>query len=183
VCASAKGGKGVVLLAIVVFAVLMGGYYLIEYKFLLDGELLKKYLAVIASSTAWVLDLFGYECIVRERWIFSLSHAAALEIVHGCDALEPTMAFLAAVLASPVAFRRKIPGLLVGIPALLLINIGRIVTLFLIKAHKPDLLDVMHYDVWQAMFIVLAILAWAIWVQWATRVRAVQGDDSVQGTG
>jgi hypothetical protein len=36
----------------------------------------------------------------------------------------------------------------------------------------------MHYDLWQAAFIVLAIVAWAIWVQWATREKAVQRDVS-----
>jgi len=177
---AAKGGKRVVLKAIVSFALIMGAYYLIEYLYLLEGRFLQGYLSLIASTSARVLNAFGYDCTSQARWISSRSPRVMLEIVHGCDAMEPTVAYLAALLASPVMIRRKIPGILLGVPALLIINIGRIVTLFLVRAHKPEALDLMHYDVWQAAFIALAIVFWAIWVQWATRVRVEPGDVSEQ---
>ncbi len=45
------------------------------------------------------------------------------------------------------------------------------VSLFFVGVYVPTVLDFMHFDFWQAAFIVLAICFWAIWVQWATRPR------------
>ena len=87
----------------------------------------------------------------------------------GCDAIEPIVLFAAAVLASPVSFRTKIPGILIGWILLLVINLLRLVTLFIVAISFPTLYDVLHEHIWQAVFVVLAIVFWAIWVQWATR--------------
>ena len=96
----------------------------------------------------------------------------SVTIGRGCDALEPIAAFFAAVLASPLGLRVKLPGILVGTACLWLINLIRIVSLVLIGVHAPRAFDLAHGQVWQAAFIVLAIVFWAIWVQWATRSRA-----------
>jgi len=101
------------------------------------------------------------------------SEEFSMEIVRGCDAIEPTAAFVAAVLASPVPFAAKIPGVLVGSAALGLVNLVRLVRLFFIGVYFPRALGFMHFDVWQAAFIVVAICFWAVWVQWATRVPPV----------
>ena len=156
-----------VLRAVVIFGVLMGGYYLLEYRFMLKGDLLEPYLSFIASASARLLSLLGHETTSQGRWLASTMFS--VQIIHGCDALEPTAAYLSAVLASPVAFRSKVPGIVIGLICLLTLNLVRIVSLFLIWAHFPKVMDAMHYEIWQAVFIVLAIVFWAIWVQWATR--------------
>jgi len=165
-----------VIWPIAIFAVLMGGYYAAEYMFLIGGNPLKGYLVWIASTTAKILTFLGHEAASKGAWV-GTAHFKA-EIVHGCDALEPTAAFAAAVVASPVAFGRKIPGLIVGIIGLLLVNLIRIVTLFFIGEYFPGALDIMHYDIWQAAFIVLAIVFWAIWVQLATREGPTRPHDT-----
>jgi exosortase/archaeosortase family protein len=81
---------------------------------------------------------------------------------------------VAAVIASPVRFARKIPGLAIGVPSLLAINLLRVVSLFYIGVHHKEIFERVHYEIWQAVFIVLAVVFWAIWVQWATRRRTGQ---------
>ena len=94
-----------------------------------------------------------------------------MEIVRGCDAIEPVAVFSAAVLASPVLMSRKLSGSLVGAVVLQLINFFRLVTLFFIGAYSRTIFDVLHESVWQAAFVLLALVFWAIWVQWATRAQ------------
>ena len=69
----------------------------------------------------------------------------------------------------PSAFRRKLPGLFIGTLVLLAVNLVRIVSLFLTGVYYPKAFDAMHADVWQILFILLAIVFWALWVQWASR--------------
>lgn len=115
------------------------------------------------------MNVLGQETSVTGSAVTSPDFA--MRIVRGCDAIEPVAAFAAAVLASPVSLWFKAWGILVGVLALQVINLIRIVSLFFVGVYFPRALDVVHIDVWQAVFVVLAICFWAIWVQWATRPR------------
>ncbi len=155
------------LRAVIVFVVLIGLFYGFVRTPTSEGEQFRPYLELIAATTAGVLDLLGYEITVNDTMVSSSQFS--MQIVQGCDAIEPIALFAAAVVASPVSLWAKIPGLLVGWVSLLLINLLRLVSLFIIGISFPALFDVMHEHIWQAVFIVLAIVFWAIWVQWATR--------------
>ena len=163
--------KRPVLRAVVIFCILMGLFYGFVHTPRTEGDIFQPYLGLIATVTGAILDLFGYEINVADTSISS--PVFSMEIVRGCDAIEPVAAFVAAVLASPVSLGTKLPGILVGALVLLVINIVRLVSLFFIGAYWPKALEVAHEDLWQAAFIVLAIVLWAIWVQWATRGRSV----------
>ena len=158
-----------VLCAVVIFAVLMGAFYGFIHSPYVGSDPFQPYLALIARSTGGVLQVLGQDITVEGTSVSS--PVFSMDIVRGCDAIEPTAAFVAAVVASPVVFWAKIPGILIGSAALLVINLIRIVSLYFVGVHFPKALDIMHLDVWQAAFVVLAICFWAIWVQWATRKR------------
>ena len=79
--------------------------------------------------------------------------------------------FVAAVLASPVVFWRKLPAVVVGVLLLLVLNIVRIVTLYLTGIYLKSVFDIMHLDVWQAMFIGMALMLWAVWARYLAHPR------------
>ncbi len=163
-----EGDRGAVIRAILIFGGLMGLFYGLDYYFELESNKnFHVYLNKIASVTGQILGFFGTDVNVEGNVIWQGEFR--VRVARGCDALEPSAAFIAAVLASPVAMRLKIPGVLVGTISILLLNLVRVVSLFLVGIHFRSIFDMMHYDVWQAAFIVLAILFWAVWVQWATR--------------
>ena len=158
-----------VVRAAVVFAVLMGLFYGFIHSPFVGPEAFEPYLELIASVSAGLLGILGQPTSVADTSINSPDFS--MRIVRGCDGIEPTAAFVAAVLASPVSLWAKLPGILIGTMALVVINVVRLVSLFFIGVYVPTVLDFMHFDFWQGAFIVLAICFWAIWVQWATRPR------------
>ena len=83
--------------------------------------------------------------------------------------MEPAALFISAVLASPVSWGSRLLAAVVGTALLLTINLIRIISLFLCAVHWRSAFDVMHLDVWQALFIFLAIFLWAIWAAWAVK--------------
>lgn len=97
----------------------------------------------------------------------------SIGINYGCDASEPLALFVAAVLAFPAPFRRKIPGILLGAVILAALNLARIVSLFLAGVYFPNAFEWLHVEAWPAIFIMLAIVLWAIWIQWAMKPRPV----------
>lgn len=153
--------------AIVVFVVLMGLFYGFVHTPANETTAFRSYLALIARVVGGILSLFGYQSSVTDTVIHTPQFS--LEIVRGCDAIEPAATYIAAVLASPVGVWPRLPGILIGTAAIMLVNLVRIVSLYFVGVYYPSAFIMIHEGVWQAAFVVLAIVFWAVWVQWATR--------------
>lgn len=126
------------------------------------------YLRWNASASAGLLSVVEQNVSASGK---TIRGRTSLTIERGCDAIEPSALFIAGVLAFPAALFRKVPGLLVGTICLMLLNLVRIVSLFYIRLYAPSWFDFMHVQVWQAVFIFLAILFWILWAVWAIRER------------
>ena len=87
----------------------------------------------------------------------------------GCDAVETTALFICAALAFPTSFLRKVVGIIAGAFVLAMLNLVRVVSLFLIGVHLPSIVDVMHIEVWQGLFIIFAVILWVVWLLWISR--------------
>lgn len=118
-----------------------------------------------AGAGAMALRMLGQDARAIDHTIVSPRGAVAIH--RGCDAAEPIALFIAAVLAFPAKWRERIMGVTLGVAALMALNLLRIVSLCLISTHLPRIFDLMHVDVWQAVFIFIAL---ALWSMWALRV-------------
>ncbi len=167
----AQGGilrKRPVLSFVVLFGVLMGLFYLATLKIeVLDKTVLPAYMRLNAKVSAGILNVFGEGATARGTSVSSSRYS--VDIAHGCDAVEPSALFVAAVLAFPAAVRFKLTGTVIGVAVLAGINLVRIVTLFYTGIHFPRWFETMHVDVWQPVFILLALTFWVAWAWWATR--------------
>lgn len=88
------------------------------------------------------------------------------EVGSGCSGLQALILAWAAILAFPVAPRARLAGFFALTPAILLVNIGRIVGLWLAGAHRPDLFDLGHVYVGQ---VVIILITAGLWWTWARR--------------
>lgn len=164
--------KRPVLGFVLLFAVLMAVFYSITFIPYVSNDLLPAYTRLNARMSVGVLNLFGEGATAKGTAVSSTRFS--VDIRHGCDAVAPSALFIAAVLAFPGSLRSKIPGILVGTLVLAVINIIRIVTLFYTGIFFPRAFEAMHVDVWQPIFILLALIFWVIWAWWATRPKAAK---------
>ena len=95
------------------------------------------------------------------------SEGFSFVIKQGCDATEPVWLLTAAVISFPAPLRRKIIGILAGTLLLLGINLLRVVGLFFVGRDHPGLYDTLHLTVFPAVFVILAMIIWVGWVEWA----------------
>ena len=165
-----------------IFAVLMGLYYLATTTAAVsdpDHGFFEWYLQVNAKASTGVVHLFGYEDMHRKgKSLVTIPPRGSITVARGCDAVEPSALFVSAVLASPVPFLSRLTAAVAGTVLLMLLNLFRIITLFLCAVHWKKAFDIMHLDVWQTLFIVLAILLWAIWAAWATKKKRPRQADA-----
>ena len=95
------------------------------------------------------------------------SSAYSITVAIGCDAIQPAAVYLAGVLSFPVPAKKKLVGALVGGLILQAVNLVRITSLFALGLYHPDLFELAHVEIWQGLFIVLALVLWSLWVRWA----------------
>jgi exosortase H (IPTLxxWG-CTERM-specific) len=146
-------------------------FYLCWTTSFFQVSIFEPYLILNAHAAAGILAVLGQETGATGTTLFS--NEFSMQVKRGCDAIEPSALFAAAVFAFPAALRRKAIGIAAGIGFLMVLNLVRIVTLYFFGVHAPDLFHVVHVDVWQALFIFLALLTWVLWARWAVRAEVL----------
>ncbi len=159
--------KRPVLRFVVLFGVFMGLYQLACMTAFVRETAFPAYLRLNAQASGAVIGLFEDSLTVSGQSIRSPRYSLVIE--RGCDAIEPSALFLAGVLAFPATFRLKVPGMLLGTVCLMVLNLVRIISLFYVGVFFKEAFHVIHVDVWQSLFIFLAILFWIIWAIRASR--------------
>jgi exosortase/archaeosortase family protein len=160
---------------LLVFVVLMAIYYAATITSAMKDRFFPWYLEANARASVAVLQTFDYPDVVQEGESV-VSPRGSISVARGCDAIEPSALFVSAVLASPVALGSRLLAAVFGTVLLLSINLVRIISLFLCAVHWKSAFNIMHLDVWQAVFIFLAILFWALWAAWAVKRQRRQNE-------
>ncbi len=162
---------------LLVFGLCMVLYYVSTLTPPVKDGFFPAYLRLNASVSGAILRGFGEDVTVRDQSMIS-AKGPAIEIERGCDAVEPSALFVSAVLASPVPVLSRLWAALAGTFVLMVLNLIRVVSLFLVRVYFPDAFETVHLDVWQALFIFLAIVFWAMWASRMSRRRVAQADAS-----
>ena len=93
----------------------------------------------------------------------------AVSILNGCNGVEATMFLIAAILAFPAAWPLRAWGLAIGFALVQLLNLLRIVTLFLLGRYHPQAFEFFHLAVWQTLIAAATIFFFLRWCENARR--------------
>lgn len=169
-------GKRRVLRFVVILAAATGVFNSLFYLWFSKGHLFASYLGLNAEFCAMALRVLGDDATVIGTSI--VASRFSLDISLGCDGIQSSAFFAFAVLASPLRVSRSGRALAVvlGTLVLLTMNLVRIITLFYTGVYFPSAFGMMHFEVWQAVFIFLPILLWIVWVRHEMRRGALRPD-------
>jgi exosortase/archaeosortase family protein len=93
----------------------------------------------------------------------------SFQIVLECTALSAVVLFACFVSFYRTQGRKKILGVAMGIPALYLGNLVRLVSIFAVTKHDPRLFEVIHVYMGQVFTVILVVLSCIVWLKWADR--------------
>ena len=122
---------------------------------------------LLAQSTGAFLSWFDPSVLVNSTTVTINGFTA--QVIPACTGLFTTAIFLAAVIAFPCPWRRKLSGLALGVFGLFAVNWIRIVSLLLIGGYWPSAFDVTHLLIWRSGVLVIAAF---LWLSWARRAVA-----------
>jgi archaeosortase B (VPXXXP-CTERM-specific) len=123
----------------------------------------------LAETASFFLRLLGNDTTVNG--VSVVSTRFTLDIIPACTGLFVLGAFLSAVIAFPARWRGKLAGLALGVGAICVTNIVRLITLFYVGAYWPRYFDYAHLVVWQTLVIAISVLLWLAWAARVGRVR------------
>jgi exosortase H (IPTLxxWG-CTERM-specific) len=129
--------------------------------------LVEPFTAAVARVSGAVLGLLGEDPTVRGCDI--TTPRFSVTIYNGCNGLITSLVFAAGVLAFPARWWMRGVGLLLGLMAIQVVNLVRILSLYYIGVFFPAAFDQAHVVVWQGLVIVFGVALWIAWARWATR--------------
>jgi exosortase H (IPTLxxWG-CTERM-specific) len=148
------------------FLLLLGGSFALLSLNPVNDRVVEPFTALLARASGAGLNLLGQH-VDLQGTIIRNEHFA-VNIRNGCNGIEAMLLFLAAVLAFPVSWRSRLLGLGVGSVAIQLVNLVRVMALFLTGVYLPKLFDASHTVIWQSLVILFAVLLFILWAsRWA----------------
>jgi exosortase H (IPTLxxWG-CTERM-specific) len=134
----------------------------------LASALPSSFVRVLCAHTAralgHVLNVIGFPVAVGGNIVSG--SGPVFQIVLECTALSTAVLFACFVSFYPTEARKKATGLAVGIPALYLGNLVRLVSTFVVTQHYPGLFELVHVYLGQVFTMLLLILACILWLKW-----------------
>jgi archaeosortase B (VPXXXP-CTERM-specific) len=154
--------------AIIKFCVIFLGLLIIltsTFPFLSDAfnPQLTWLMVVTADVTGFFLNLLGLSTRVSGR-IVSMPNFA-IEVVGECTGLYEMLIFLAAMIAYPAGWKKKLIGAGLGIPLLYVINVVRMIFITVVGNWSPQTFDFMHMYFWQVAMILIIVSVWVLWIE------------------
>ncbi|MFQ5598978.1 MAG: exosortase H [Candidatus Krumholzibacteriia bacterium] len=128
--------------------------------------------AVLSGAVLNVLGVAN----VRSGTVVSF-RSGGMEIISECSGIYVAILFAAGIFAFPTAWRIRLRGLALGLAAIFVINVLRLVTLGAVIAHKESLLPLFHEYLWQVFFILVVSCLYLLWIE-----RMVPREPLARGT-
>jgi exosortase/archaeosortase family protein len=145
------------------FAVLLGAIY-----FLFTFEpVYERVVAPFTAFTAWLAAATGklLTLSVDVRGVTLFGPRSSVNVGQGCDAIDVVSIILAAGIATPAAFTRKISFVAVGVAVVLAMNIARLLTLLYAASVSYFFMDILHVYVWPVILLFACLGLWYYWFE------------------
>lgn len=119
----------------------------------------------LASISAWLVTVIDPGVAATGNVLRSTVNGFAVSIEAGCNGVEATIVLVAAILAFPAPWTRKLFGVAVGIVAVQGLNIVRVISLFYLGQWDIGMFEWAHLYVWQALIMLDVLVVWLVWVR------------------
>jgi len=115
----------------------------------------------VAICCSLLMNIFGANSYVIENTLSTARYS--INVVDGCNGIYATAILISGVIAYPSRIKHKLIGVLLGVVAIFVLNLGRVISLFYMGQHYPDIFEEVHVYVWQPIIIIWAIFVWDFW--------------------
>jgi len=120
---------------------------------------------MLASISTSIVTLFDPDVVAIGNVMRDNVNGFAVAIEAGCNGVEAAIVLVAAMLAFPAPWRYRVLGIAIGIAAVQILNVVRVISLFYIGQWDFSVFEWAHHYVWQALIMLDVLVVWLIWVR------------------
>ncbi len=150
-------------LFVVLFFILWLFSYLLTKRF---PGFVDTMVVVVAREVAYALEALGYKYRLNgASFLFYTAHGCEnLIVIAECTGLYTSIIYFSIIGAYPARIREKLIGLVIGIPAIHILNLVRMVFISLVLYHRRELFAFFHGYLWQVSFVIFMLLLVILWM-------------------
>ncbi|WP_407356963.1 archaeosortase B [Methanolobus sp. WCC5] len=116
-----------------------------------------------ANALSGVLSVFGVDSSSYGQSVYM--NGFSVMIIDECTGMYELLVYAGCVLAYPTTLRNKFLGIALGVPAMIIVNMLRLVFLSFVGMVYPALFSYVHYYLWQVTFIFLIVMFVLLWIE------------------
>jgi exosortase H (IPTLxxWG-CTERM-specific) len=128
--------------------------------------------AFVAAASKFTMNIFGANARVHNCILSTPSYS--INIVDGCNGIYATAILISGVLAYPSKWSHKLWGIGLGVVAIFVLNLGRVISLFYLGQYYPSVFEEAHVYAWQPIIIIWAIFVWDFWARQSEKRKKVR---------
>ena len=157
------------LIYVASFAVLTVGAMALLIVPSVDAGFIQPFTRSLVVVCAGVMNLFGAS-VVASGVVLSFANAAgAVMVSSGCNGVEVCILFAAAIMPFPAPIAARVVGVVVGVVAIQLLNLVRIISLLFLARFAQNLFDFFHLFFWDAFIMLDAVVLFLAWHHWQAK--------------
>lgn len=146
---------------VALFAVLQGGYTAQR-----GGAFERFVIDTLTVRTAAALIDWGWPAIgVVAEGSRLKARGGGLNVLNGCEGVDIACLLLAAMAVAPIPWRRRVLGMLVGLPGVFALNQLRVMALFHAYRIDRDTFDLLHGGIAPLLMVLGVGLFYLLWVE------------------
>ncbi|MDG0856982.1 exosortase H [Roseateles puraquae] len=130
-----------------------------------DSQVINPMLRGITEAAAISIRLFGGQAESVHNILSHPGSLFAIRVSNGCSGIEAVILLWAAMAAYPTHWRYKMIGFGVGLVAIMVVNLARIVSLFYIGQLAPHWFDWAHLYAWEVLILLDGVLIYFGWLR------------------
>ena len=118
----------------------------------------------VAQAAGAIAHALDPAVLVAGAMLVSTQTGFAVTILAGCNGVEAMIVLVAGMLAFPAPWKHRVIGIAVGVLAIQVLNLARIVSLFYLGQWDRDAFEWAHLYLWQALVMLDALIVWVLWL-------------------
>ena len=128
----------------------------------------------LAAVSAWLIHSSGGTCLRKAAVLSNPARNFSMEIRDGCNGINVVVLLWSAMIAYPATLRWRLIGVMVGLAAIQILNLFRLISLFYLGQYSYQIFEFAHLYLWELLIIIDGMVVFSLWIKRAPQrsVRA-----------
>ncbi len=150
---------------VLLFIFLQLTLFAIELTAPVQQHLVLPWTALLAQACVTIVTQFDANAAAIGKVLWNPVSGFGVSIEPGCNGVEACIILFAAIVAFPSTWKHRAWGLGLGILAVQLLNVVRVISLFYLGQWHMGLFKLAHEFLWQGLIMLDVLAVWLLWVR------------------